>query len=163
MGGLDPAKLLVILVLALVLIGPDRLPRAAKQLGAFWRDLMSFRERMTDEVRSAIPDLPEIPALPKRGVSGYLTAMMNEAARRTDDGASEDGSYGGEASPLSEGGEGRAGLPSAPAGVPAGWGAAGATVPGYASGSVLSAVPAGLPEGRVSAEVRLDLDDPSWN
>ena len=36
---LSPAKLLVILVVALVVLGPDKLPRVAKQIGGdLWGD-----------------------------------------------------------------------------------------------------------------------------
>ena len=35
---LSPAKLLVILVVALVVLGPDKLPKVAKQIGSLWSD-----------------------------------------------------------------------------------------------------------------------------
>lgn len=38
---LSPAKLLVILVIALVVLGPDKLPKVARQIGGLWGD---FRE-----------------------------------------------------------------------------------------------------------------------
>jgi sec-independent protein translocase protein TatB len=55
---LDPAKLLVIAVVAVILLGPDRLPQVARQVGAAWRSFNEFRHRMETEVRSSIPDLP---------------------------------------------------------------------------------------------------------
>lgn len=55
---LSPAKLLVILVIALVVLGPDKLPKMAKQIGALWADFRRFRERLESEVRSNLPDLP---------------------------------------------------------------------------------------------------------
>lgn len=55
---LSPAKLLIILVVALVVLGPDKLPRAAKQIGSFWADLRTFRQRIESEVRGTFPDLP---------------------------------------------------------------------------------------------------------
>lgn len=78
MGGLDPAKILIVLLLAVIILGPERLPKAARQLGSAWRELTKLRERLESEVRSAMPDLdlPKIPALPARGVAGYLTGMM---------------------------------------------------------------------------------------
>ncbi|HLI44279.1 MAG TPA: twin-arginine translocase TatA/TatE family subunit [Acidimicrobiales bacterium] len=83
MGGLDPAKLLVILVLALVVLGPERLPKAARQVGALWRDFTLWRERLEQEVRSAVPDLdlPPLPVVPSRGITGYLTGLMSEGPR----------------------------------------------------------------------------------
>jgi sec-independent protein translocase protein TatB len=55
---LDPAKLLVIAVVAVILLGPDKLPQVARQVGAAWRSFGEFRHKMEAEVRSSIPDLP---------------------------------------------------------------------------------------------------------
>ena len=55
---LSPAKLLIILVIALVVLGPDKLPRVAKQIGGLWRDFRRFREKLESEVRGNFPDLP---------------------------------------------------------------------------------------------------------
>jgi sec-independent protein translocase protein TatB len=81
MGGLDPVKLLFILLAAVIVLGPERLPRAARQVGAAWRQLTQLRERLEAEVRSAMPDLdlPKIPTLPSGGITGYLTGMMSAA------------------------------------------------------------------------------------
>lgn len=58
MLSLDPAKVLVVLVVALVVLGPDKLPRAARQLGAAWSQLRQWRARLEAEVRGTFPDLP---------------------------------------------------------------------------------------------------------
>jgi TatA/E family protein of Tat protein translocase len=58
MFNLDPAKLLVIGVVAIILLGPDRLPQVARQVGGAWRSFNDYRRRMEAEVRSNIPDLP---------------------------------------------------------------------------------------------------------
>lgn len=58
MLNLDPAKLVVIAVLAILLLGPDRLPKVARQCGDAWRAVGEFRARMEAEVRTAAPDLP---------------------------------------------------------------------------------------------------------
>jgi sec-independent protein translocase protein TatB len=55
---LDPAKLLVIAVVAVILLGPDRLPQVARQAGAAWRSFNEYRTRMETQVRDSIPDLP---------------------------------------------------------------------------------------------------------
>jgi TatA/E family protein of Tat protein translocase len=55
---LDPAKLLVIAVVAVILLGPDKLPQVARQVGAAWHAFGEFRHKMESEVRSSIPDLP---------------------------------------------------------------------------------------------------------
>src|SRR5258708_11989116 len=58
MFNLDPGKLLVIAVVAIILLGPDRLPQVARQVGGAWRSFNEFRHRMETEVRSSMPDLP---------------------------------------------------------------------------------------------------------
>ncbi len=58
MLNLDPTKLLIIAVVAVILLGPDKLPQVARQVGAAWRTFNEFRHRMETEVRSSIPDLP---------------------------------------------------------------------------------------------------------
>jgi sec-independent protein translocase protein TatB len=55
---LDPAKLLVIAVVAVILLGPDRLPQVARQVSGVWRTFNEYRHRMESEVRSSMPDLP---------------------------------------------------------------------------------------------------------
>jgi len=74
-GSLDPAKLLLILVLGLVVLGPERLPRYARQAGAMWRELTKVRDQVTEELRSALPDvdLPKIPRMPTNMVSGFIS------------------------------------------------------------------------------------------
>jgi hypothetical protein len=98
---LDPAKLLVILVLALIVLGPDRLPGAARQLGTAWRTLTHLREQVTEEVRKAIPDVT-IPNLPRAGmVTSFLTDLTRAPAggATTAGTAPDSGAEGGEAPP----------------------------------------------------------------
>ena len=58
MLNLDPAKLLVIAVVAVILLGPDRLPHLARQVGSYWRTFNEYRHRMESQVRDSMPDLP---------------------------------------------------------------------------------------------------------
>jgi TatA/E family protein of Tat protein translocase len=55
---LSPTKLVVILVVAVVLLGPKRLPQVARQLGAGWRRVREVSRQIDQEVRHSIPDLP---------------------------------------------------------------------------------------------------------
>jgi sec-independent protein translocase protein TatB len=55
---LSPAKLLVILVVALIVLGPDKLPKVARQIGSLWGDFRRFRQRFESDVRGSFPDLP---------------------------------------------------------------------------------------------------------
>ncbi len=63
MFNLDPGKLLIIGVVAVMVLGPEKLPRAAHQLGGAWRTFNQFRARMEAEVRQTIPDLPSTDSL----------------------------------------------------------------------------------------------------
>ena len=58
MLSLSPAKILVVLVIALIVLGPEKLPGMARQLGAAWGDLRRLRARLESEVRGVFPDLP---------------------------------------------------------------------------------------------------------
>ncbi len=58
MLNLDPSKLLVIAVVMIIVIGPERLPHFARQVGGAWRTFSAFRQRMESEVRNSLPDLP---------------------------------------------------------------------------------------------------------
>ncbi|MGH9080637.1 MAG: Sec-independent protein translocase subunit TatA/TatB [Acidimicrobiales bacterium] len=55
---LSPAKVLVILVVALIVLGPDKLPKLAKQIGSLWGDFRRFRQRLESDVRTSFPELP---------------------------------------------------------------------------------------------------------
>jgi sec-independent protein translocase protein TatB len=100
MLNLDPAKLLVIAVVAIILLGPDRLPQVARQIGAAWRSFNEFRHRMESEVRSSMPDLPptsEIARLARSpsALLNHLSTMSEDEADGKDgapaDGAPSDG------------------------------------------------------------------------
>lgn len=76
LGSLDPAKILVVLVIALIVLGPERLPRAARQVGTFWRELTRIREQVREEVHAAIPDV-DVPRIPPGAVSGFLRDLTS--------------------------------------------------------------------------------------
>ena len=83
MFNLDPGKLLVIAVVAIILLGPDKLPQVARQAGNAWRSFNEFRHRMESEVRNTIPDLPptsEIARLARSpsALLNHLSAMSSD-------------------------------------------------------------------------------------
>jgi sec-independent protein translocase protein TatA len=55
---LSPVKIMVIVAVVLLLMGPDKLPEVAHRLGSSWRALKRLQERVESEVRDAVPDLP---------------------------------------------------------------------------------------------------------
>jgi sec-independent protein translocase protein TatB len=80
LGNLDPAKLLVILVVVLVVVGPERLPKVARTLGAFWHEFSRVRQEVVDEVRSALPDTDDLPKIPRiPSVRGTLTGLITDS------------------------------------------------------------------------------------
>jgi sec-independent protein translocase protein TatB len=61
MGGLTFEKLLLLAVLAVVLLGPDRLPRYAAQLARLVRSFKAFTENAKDRMREEMgPDFDEV-------------------------------------------------------------------------------------------------------
>jgi sec-independent protein translocase protein TatB len=70
---LSPAKILVVLVVALVVLGPDKLPRVARQAGRLVNDLRKVRDGLNAEVREAfgnpggVTRLPTLSNLPAQG------------------------------------------------------------------------------------------------
>jgi Sec-independent protein translocase protein TatA len=55
---LSPPKLLMIFVIALIVLGPDKLPSAARRVGALWSEFTRWRAHLESEVRATFPDLP---------------------------------------------------------------------------------------------------------
>lgn len=76
---LSPAKLLIILIVGMVLLGPDKLPQVARQLGSGWRRLKAFTEKVDQDVRQSIPDLPSTRDLARYARSP--AALLEELAR----------------------------------------------------------------------------------
>ncbi len=87
MLSLSPAKLLVILIVALVVLGPEKLPQVARQLGALWHDLRQWRSRMESEVRGAFPNLPPTHELSQavRSPLAFLDRLADEHERAVSD------------------------------------------------------------------------------
>jgi sec-independent protein translocase protein TatB len=90
MLNLDPGKLLVIAVVAIILLGPDRLPQVARQVGGAWRSFNEFRHRMESEVRNTMPDLPPTSEIARLARSP--SALLNHLSNMSDD-EEPDGSF----------------------------------------------------------------------
>jgi TatA/E family protein of Tat protein translocase len=89
----SPIKLLIVLVVAAVLVGPDKVPQVARQLGAAWRAFRSFHERVESEVRQTIPDLPSTTEIARLARSPV--AFLNQLADLpASNGSSSSGSSG---------------------------------------------------------------------
>jgi sec-independent protein translocase protein TatB len=92
MLNLDPGKLLVIAVVAIILLGPDRLPQVARQVGGAWRTFNEFRHRMETEVRSSMPDLPPTAEIARlaRSPSALLDHLSNMSSDEDHDDDKDD-------------------------------------------------------------------------
>jgi TatA/E family protein of Tat protein translocase len=89
MFNLDPGKLLIIAVVAVVLLGPDKLPQVARQVGAAWRTFLDFRRRMETEVRGTLPDLPSSAEIAR--LSRSPTALLNRLSSMGEPGVKGNG------------------------------------------------------------------------
>lgn len=85
---LSPAKILVVLVIGLIVLGPDKLPGLARQMGAAWGDLRRFRARLESEVRDVFPDLPPAHEVAQavRSPLAFLDRLADEHERTQEDG-----------------------------------------------------------------------------
>ena len=94
MLNLDPGKLLVIGVVAIILLGPDRLPQVARQIGGAWKTFNEFRHRMETQVRDTMPDLPDTAEIARlaRSPSALLNHLSNMAPDEESD-EKPDGSF----------------------------------------------------------------------
>lgn len=78
MSILDPAKLLVILTIAAIVLGPERLPQVARTLGGLWRTAGQYRERAEHELRDTLTTLqiPDVVAgKASRAVGDHLAHL----------------------------------------------------------------------------------------
>ncbi|MDQ1466434.1 MAG: sec-independent protein translocase protein TatB [Actinomycetota bacterium] len=53
---LGPAEILVVLVLALIVFGPKRLPEVGRQVGGALRELRKVQDTVQSEIRSVLDD-----------------------------------------------------------------------------------------------------------
>ncbi len=89
MLNLDPSKLLIIAVVAIILLGPDRLPAVARQVGGAWKSFTAYRHRMESQVRESMPDLPSTADISRLARSP--TALLNHLSTLSpDEAAPED-------------------------------------------------------------------------
>jgi Sec-independent protein translocase protein TatA len=75
-GNLDPEKLLVLLVIALLVLGPNRLPSTARMMGELWREISEVRAQVNRELHRALP----YRSIARRGVPGALSSFLSGLA-----------------------------------------------------------------------------------
>jgi len=92
---LSPAKLLVVLLVAIVVLGPDKLPKVARQVGSLWGDFRRLRQRLETDVRGNFPDLPSTETIAQavRSPLSFLDTLADShAAENGTTSAAADGS-----------------------------------------------------------------------
>lgn len=80
MFNLQGGELLIILVLALVVLGPEKLPEAMRRIGRAYAELRRMGTGFTQEFRSAIDE----PMREVRRAVEETTSTIDEAVRSTD-------------------------------------------------------------------------------
>jgi sec-independent protein translocase protein TatB len=94
--GLSPVRLLIVAVVALIVLGPDKLPQVARQAGSLWHSLRQMSQRVEDELREVAPDLPRSSDLVRYARSPV--ALLNQLADKAQaESASEDPASPGDA------------------------------------------------------------------
>ena len=90
--GLSPVRLLIIVVVALIVLGPDKLPQVAKQAGSLWHSLRSLQQRVEDEIREVAPDLPRSSDLVRyaRSPVSLLNQLADKAKAEADTASADD-------------------------------------------------------------------------
>jgi TatA/E family protein of Tat protein translocase len=91
---LSPAKILVVLVVAVVVLGPDKLPKVARQVGSLWGDFRRLRQRLETDVRGNFPDLPSTDRITQavRSPITFLDSLADSHA--SDNGAAAPDAHG---------------------------------------------------------------------
>lgn len=87
MPNVGPAEILVILVVALLVFGPQKLPEIGRQVGKATRELRRMQTSLSDEVRDVLEPVEERGRPPKMSAS---TTPDERALESADEGGDED-------------------------------------------------------------------------
>ena len=69
---------MIIAFVALVLVGPDKLPETMHKVGSFWRDLKDRQAKLETSVRESMPNLPSTTELARMARSPVT--LLNKLA-----------------------------------------------------------------------------------
>jgi hypothetical protein len=61
---LDPIKLAIIALVALVVLGPDKLPAAARKVASVWSEVRNLQSSLQREVSGLVSELPLVDSVP---------------------------------------------------------------------------------------------------
>jgi len=77
-GSIGPAEILVVLVVALVVLGPARLPEAARSVGKAMGELRRVTAGLQSEVRDAVAETPPAPPVYPTTPVDYVDVQPTE-------------------------------------------------------------------------------------
>ncbi len=60
MFNLDPSKMLIVIAVALIVLGPDKLPVFMRGVGRYWNEFQRIRGRLQTEMNGAISQISEV-------------------------------------------------------------------------------------------------------
>ncbi len=83
MFDLSPIKIIVIIAVALLLLGPDKLPEVAEKLGSAWSSLKNIQKKIESEIRDVIPDLPSAGDIAR--IARNPVNMLNKLAEQSEE------------------------------------------------------------------------------
>jgi TatA/E family protein of Tat protein translocase len=86
-----PAKILIVLMVALIVLGPEKLPQMTRQVGKAWGDFRRFREHLEGEVRGALGEDLVQPYTAPWDVVGSEPSTTSGVEGTTANGAAEEG------------------------------------------------------------------------
>jgi len=78
----SPIKILLIVVVTAVLLGPDKIPDVARSVGKAWRTVKTWQKRVESEVRDIVPDLPDSANLAR--MARNPLSLLNDLADRSE-------------------------------------------------------------------------------
>jgi len=73
-GSLDPEKLLIVFVVAIIVLGPDKLPKLARQMAVLIRQWQDIRDKSMGELRSGFKELTDLD--PPRYTKGTIRSLL---------------------------------------------------------------------------------------
>ncbi len=81
--GIGPLELVVIIILALIFLGPEELPTIARKLGTLMRELQSLSEEFQEQVKKELgPELEELEKVTKGAQKAGKTLQTAQQAAR---------------------------------------------------------------------------------
>lgn len=87
MPNVGPAEIFVILIVALLVFGPDKLPEIGRQVGKAVREFRKMQATLREEVREVLEPRERSPEPPQLASPQPMGEPATEAERDADDGA----------------------------------------------------------------------------